>query len=70
METDMKSVLLHNRDLSEHLIPCGSFDESLNHHKQSLRNYKNIINLKQRNRLVANKLITLLKRLRQILPNG
>ena len=36
-------LLLHNRDLSEHVIPYGSFDESFNYHKQSLRNYKNII---------------------------
>ena len=35
-------MLLHNRDLSEYVIPQGSFDKSFNYHKQSLRNYKNI----------------------------
>ena len=45
-------VLLHNRNLSEYVIPYGSFDESFNYPKQSLRNYK-----KQKNNLVAKKLM-------------
>ena len=36
-------LLLHNRDLSEYVIPYRSFDESFNYHKQLLRNYKNIV---------------------------
>ena len=39
----LKTLLLHNRDLSGYFIPYVSFDESCNYHKQSLRNYKNII---------------------------
>ena len=39
----MLILFLHNRDLSEYVIPYGSFDESFNYHKQSVRNYKNII---------------------------
>ena len=45
-------VLLYNRNLSEYVIPYGSFDESFNYPKQSLRNYK-----KQKNNLVANRLM-------------
>ena len=36
-------VLLRNKDLSEYVILYGSFIESFDYHKQSLRNYKNII---------------------------
>ena len=36
-------ALLHNRDLSEYVISYGSFDESFNYYKQSLRNNRNII---------------------------
>ena len=45
-------VLLDNRYLSEYVIPYGSFDESFNYPKQSLRNCK-----KQKNNLVANRLM-------------
>ena len=30
-----------NKDLSDYVIPCRSFDESFNFHKQLLRNWKN-----------------------------
>ena len=30
-------MLVYNRDLSEHVIPHGSFDESYNYYKQPLR---------------------------------
>ena len=36
------TLLLHNRDLSEYVIPYRSFAESFDYHKQSLRNYKNM----------------------------
>ena len=37
------NVLLHNRDLSEYVLPYRSFDESFSYHEQSLRDYKNRI---------------------------
>ena len=65
-------LLQHNIDLSEYIIPYGSFDESFNYHKQSITKElqeHNLINLKERNKLVANSKI-LLKMLKQIAPKG